>query len=144
MNFNKTTEYALRILGLMSMDENKLYTANEVFEKTGIPFRYLRKQLNELVVEGFLKSIQGKMGGYKISKPLNEINLFEVVKHSENFNMDNQCFFGFNSCPKEERCVMHDKWGQIRDLTLEMLRMTTLQDLKENPEKIYLINQVNQ
>ena len=72
MNFSKTTEYALRILSYMSLDENRLYTANDLFDKLQIPFRYLRKQMNFLLKQGLLVSIQGKQGGYQIAKPSNK------------------------------------------------------------------------
>ena len=48
MNINKTAEYALRIFGYMALDDNKLYSANDIYENLKIPFRYLRKLLTTL------------------------------------------------------------------------------------------------
>lgn len=132
MNFSKTTEYALRILGYMSLDESKLYTANDLFEKLQIPFRYLRKQMNHLLNQGLLVSIQGKQGGYRIAKPLNEISLLDIVEATDVVGSENRCFFGFQDCPLNSRCAMHDKWEEVRTKTLETLRNTTLLDLKLN------------
>lgn len=49
------------------------------------------------------------------------------------FNMKNEnlCFFGFQECPTQNRCAMHDKWGEVRNKTLEILKTTTLLDLKQ-------------
>lgn len=131
MNFSKTTEYALRILGYMSLDENKLYTANDLYEKLQIPFRYLRKQMNFLLKQGLLVSIQGKLGGYQIAKPLNEISLMDIVEATDDVKNENLCFFGFQECPLTNRCAMHDKWGEVRNKTLDILKTTTLLDLKQ-------------
>lgn len=132
MNFSKTTEYALRILSYMSLDESRLYTANDLFEKLQIPFRYLRKQMNFLLKQGLLVSIQGKQGGYRIAKPLNDISLLDIVVATEDLTNENLCFFGFQECPLTNRCAMHDKWGEVRNKTFEILKTTTLLDLKHN------------
>lgn len=132
MNFSKTTEYALRILGYMALDESRLYTANDLFEKLQIPFRYLRKQLNHLLNQGLLVSIQGNQGGYRIAKPLNEISMMDIVEATDEVGSENRCFFGFQDCPLNNRCAMHDTWGEARSKTFEALRNTTLLDLKLN------------
>ena len=68
MKFSKTTEYALRIFGLIGVNESKVYTAKEIYENLHIPLRYLRKLLTSLSKSGLMNSIQGKSGGYRISK----------------------------------------------------------------------------
>ncbi len=139
MNFNKTTEYSLRILGYMSLNESTLYSALDLSEKLGIPYSYLRKQLNLLSKQGLLISIQGKQGGYKIAKDLTKISLLDVVNATEDFSKDNMCFFGFRECPLKNQCSMHDKWGEVRDKTFEILKTTTLLDLKNQNSPLNLL-----
>lgn len=138
MNFSKTTEYALRILSYMSLDENRLYTANDLFEKLQIPFRYLRKQMNFLKKQGLLVSIQGKQGGYLIAKPLNEISLMDIVEATDELKNENLCFFGFQECPLTNRCAMHEKWVEVRNKSLEILKTTSLLDLKQENKHLIL------
>jgi Rrf2 family protein len=138
MNFSKTTEYALRILSYMSLDENRLYTANDLFDKLQIPFRYLRKQLNFLLKQGLLVSTQGKQGGYQIAKPLNEISLMNIVEATDDLKNENLCFFGFQECPLTNHCTMHNKWGEVRDKTLDILKTTTLFYLKQENNSVNL------
>lgn len=143
MNFSKTTEYALRILSYISLDENRLYSAIELSEKLNIPYRYLRKQMNALSKQGLLESLQGKQGGYKIAKKLTDITLFEIINATEDFSKENQCFFGFQECPLQNRCSMHDKWGEVRDKTFLILKTTTLQDIKEDNSQLNLSSEYN-
>lgn len=138
MNFSKTTEYALRILSFMSVDDNALYTANELFEKLQIPFRYLRKLMQLLAKKGLLVSVQGKAGGYQLSKPLNEISLMDIIEATTDKALENNCFFGFQACPLNNRCSMHDKWGEVRDNLTHLLKTTTLQNIKEENNTIHL------
>lgn len=130
MNFNKTTEYSLRILSYMSLNVDKLYSAKDMAEVLKIPYSYLRTQLNLLSKLGLLESIQGKQGGYRIATPLEKVSLLDIVNITEDFTKENMCFFGFQECPLQNRCSLHDKWGEVRDKTFEILRNTTLQDLK--------------
>jgi Rrf2 family protein len=138
MNFNKTTEYTLRILSFMSLNENMLYSAIDLSEKLKIPYRYLRKQMNMLSKQGFIESIQGKQGGYKIAKSLTDISLLDIVNATENYSKENMCFFGFQECPLQNHCSMHDKWGEVRDKTFTILKTTTLHDLKKDNSALIL------
>ena len=138
MNFNKTTEYTLRILSFMSLDETILYSAIDLSEKLKIPYRYLCKQMNLLSKQGFIESIQGKQGGYKIAKSLTDISLLDIVNATENYTKENMCFFGFQECPLQNQCSMHDKWGEVRDKTFAVLKTTTLHDLKHDNSALIL------
>lgn len=130
MKLSNTTEYALRILSFMAMDEKLLYTANELFDKLQIPYRYLRKQLNFLLKQGLLVSVQGKTGGYQIAKSLNEITLMDIIEATDDTKIENMCFFGFNECPLTQKCSMHERWGEVRNATTTLLKTTTLNDIK--------------
>ena len=79
----------------MSLNENTLYSALDLSEKLGIPYSYLRKQLNLLSKQGLLISIQGKQGGFKIAKDLKKISLLDVVNATEDFSKENMCYFFF-------------------------------------------------
>jgi len=137
MNFSKTTEYALRILSFMAADETKLHTANDIFDNLKIPFRYLRKQLTILTRNGLLTSTQGKAGGYKISKKLDEVSLLDIVEATGDDVISDHCFFGFDDCAFIQKCSMHDKWAEVRNNIYEVLSSTSLADLKEQGPNSY-------
>ena len=129
MNFSKTTEYALRILAFMAKEESTLYSANDIYENLNIPFRYLRKLLTLLSKSGLLISIQGKHGGYKISKKSNEISLLSIINISGDSPVSNECFFGFQNCAVDDKCAMHDKWTAVRENMIDVLNSTSLAEL---------------
>ena len=132
MNFSKTTEYALRIMSFMALDEKRLYSSNEIFNHLKIPFRYLRKQLNVLSKSGLINSTQGKNGGYRISRKLSEISLLDIVSATGHNPIGNQCFFGFSDCAFEKKCAMHDKWAAVHESINSVLTSTTLEEVKES------------
>ena len=142
MKFSKTTEYSLRILSYLSIDEKKLHTAKNIHENLGIPFRYLRKQLTVLSHSGLLLSIQGIKGGYKISKKPQEISLMDIVLATKDDIISEQCFFGFESCALIHKCTMHDKWRNIQSQITDVLQATTLQHIKNSEPNNFILNQI--
>ena len=131
MNFSKTTEYAFRILSFMAQDEGKLYNVDEIFEKLRIPYRYLRKLMTNLTRSGLIVSIQGKNGGYKISRKTEEIKLLEILQAVEPEYLSGKCFFGFDNCALQIPCIMHDQWTDIRTNINTTLAGTSLADVKQ-------------
>jgi Rrf2 family transcriptional regulator, nitric oxide-sensitive transcriptional repressor len=140
MNFNKTTEYALRILSYMAADETKLYSADEIFQKLNIPYRYLRKQLTILSKSGLMISLQGIKGGYKLAKKNRDISLLDIVTACGEDFVSDMCFFGINECSFGQKCAMHDKWAVVKENIRQVLRTTTLADLKKSGPPNFLIN----
>ena len=138
MIFNKTTEYAIRIMSYMAMDEKRLYSANDIYENLRIPFRYLRKQMTIFSKSGLIKSVQGKKGGYRISKNLSEISLLDIIRVAGDDQISNECFFGFENCAFEKKCALHYKWAAVRESINNVLISTTLEELKNSGTPEYI------
>lgn len=132
ISFNRTTEYAFRIMSHMALDRDKIYRSDDIYEDLKIPFRYLRRLLTLLSKKGLLVSIQGKYGGFRLEKKLSEISLYDIVVAVDEDKKPKECFFGYEKCPINEKCSMHDKWKSIRFAIDEVLTKTTLKDLIEN------------
>jgi Rrf2 family protein len=122
----------------MALNELDLYSAKDLSEVLHIPYSYLRTQLKLLSKQGLLISVQGKQGGFRIADSLEKINLLTIVNATEDFSKENMCFFGFRECPLQNRCSMHDRWGEVRDKTFEILKSTTLLDLKRDNSTLSL------
>lgn len=140
MILNKTTEYALTILGFMATRNESMYSAEYLHQQLNIPRRYLRRLLTELASHGFLKSTSGRNGGFVFAKDLNEINLALVINTLEGSDGSCTCILGYKRCDNDQPCVMHDSWIEARSNMVETLTATTLADIKEkyqiDPEKI--------
>lgn len=140
MNFSKTTEYAFRILSYMAMDERKLYISRDIHNDLQIPFRYLRKQLTSLSKSELIHSVQGKNGGYMISKPLEDISLIDIMDAVGDNNLESSCFFGFQTCALKEKCTMHTKWALVLKSIKDVLTTTSLAELKESGPHSFISN----
>ena len=60
MILNKTTEYALTILGFMATRNENMYSAEYLHQQLNIPCRYLRRLLTDLSKHGFLQKFVSK------------------------------------------------------------------------------------
>lgn len=134
MLLSKTSEYALRIFSYMINSELQVFTAKHLIEKLNIPDQYLRGLLTNLTKVGFIKSIQGREGGYVFAKNANEIYLSDVVDAVEGMQKYEACILGFKKCKPENKCALHDKWEPVRNEILKFLKNTTIYDLKNKDE----------
>lgn len=132
MNFSKTAEYALQIMSLIAQDPTRLYRAEDIYKELKIPYRYLRKLMTSLAKNGLIESEQGKFGGYRIIKPLETISIMDILNACGDKFLTNSCFFGFGDCALLNKCIMHDKWTEIRESTTQVLRSTTLSEIRKN------------
>ena len=129
MKLSKTSEYALRILIFMAKKPDELYTAKYLVEKLNVSDKYLRRLMTDLSKSGFIKSTQGRDGGYTFAKEIHEITLFEVIDSVEGMNKLNDCVLGFDECSCTNPCAMHDEWVVVREKLNQVFTETRLSDL---------------
>jgi len=63
--------------------ENKPQDAEGMSKKLDISKSFLAKILQNLAKVGILNSYKGAKGGFELSRPIEEITLFEIIKASE-------------------------------------------------------------
>jgi Rrf2 family protein len=131
MTFSKTTEYALRILAFMAVDEKEQYSSDFIHKKLKIPKKYLQRLLTLLSRNGLIKSTRGKYGGYTFAKKAKNIFLSDIIKAVEEFPNTPRCFFGFDECILDNPCAMHDIWADSQMNLINILSSTRLTDLKK-------------
>lgn len=126
------------------MDESHLYNVDEIFNKLQIPYRYLRKLMTNLTKSDFIESIQGKNGGFKISKKLEDVSLLGIILVVDPEYLSVKCFFGFNNCTLQPTCAMHDQWEAVRTNITTILGNTSLADIKQgNNQNQILTNTIH-
>jgi Rrf2 family transcriptional regulator, iron-sulfur cluster assembly transcription factor len=144
MQLNRTTEYALTILGFMATRDEALYSAELLHQELNIPRRYLRRILTDLSKYGFLTSLKGRNGGFTFAKDLKKINFADVITAMEGTEILNRCLIGFTCCIVDKPCVMHDAWIEASTKMKEVLANTNLADLKEKYNSVQNTNPINQ
>lgn len=78
--FSQTTEYALRAMVVLSLHPEQLVSAVFIAERAQVPPNYLAKVLQQLSSTTLVSGRRGVGGGYKLTRPSNEIYLIDIVK----------------------------------------------------------------
>ncbi len=129
MNFSKTTSYAISVLSFMARHDGEKYSAKKLHEILEIPWPYLRQLLTSLSKSGFISSTQGRNGGFMLQKPATQIVLAEIIESVEGPGVLGTCIMGFEKCPFNHTCAMHDVWEEARSGILNILNTNTLDRL---------------
>lgn len=130
MKLNKTTEYALRILIYMAKKPSELYTAGMLVEELKVSDKYLRRIMTDLSKSGFIKSTQGRIGGYSFAKDPSNIFLLDIIDAVEGADKLNGCVLGFESCSCVNPCAIHETWSPVRNELNKVFSETRLSELE--------------
>lgn len=83
MRLTRYTDYAMRVLLYLGARPEKLCSIAEVSRAYGISQIHLMKVVNDLVRAGYLESVRGRFGGITLARVATEINVGQVVRHTE-------------------------------------------------------------
>ena len=129
MFISKTSEYALRILTYMALNDETQFSAQNLYEELNIPKRYLMRLLTDLSKSGFIAATRGRSGGYVFARPINTIYFSEIIDSVENLQSFDGCVLGNTVCPVDKPCAMHQIWEEPKQAFLNTIKTTTLADL---------------
>lgn len=76
---NKQIDYSLLIVSYLK-GKRDFVPLSQLIRDLKLPGRYMARIASRLSKHGILKSKEGKSGGYKLVKDLEEISLFEIIK----------------------------------------------------------------
>ncbi|PHZ84773.1 Rrf2 family transcriptional regulator [Paremcibacter congregatus] len=130
MHLTYHTDYALRLLMLLAVEDARLHTIAEIARRYGVSRNHMMKISRTLVAAGFITPVRGRNGGLKLAAPAEKINLGAVISVTEdNFNLV-ECFDAErNSCVISANCGLRNPLRHALQAFLETLRKYTLQDL---------------
>ena len=122
-NLPKQADYGLITLSLL-IKEDKQMPLSSLIKITKLPQGFLARIAATLVHSGLLKSKEGRVGGYVITKKINSITLFDYLKiFSGEVNF---CSCKTGSCEYESIC-QHKNFLQKR---LNLLVSSQLKKIK--------------
>ena len=137
MKFCKTSEYAIRVLVFLAVHDDRRYSVRELHEELSIPYKYLSRLMHQLTQAGFVDVARGKVGGYLIAGPKENIFLYQIVDTVEGLRNYDRCILGFKECSDENPCSMHQYWVEERERIKNILYSLSLADLAKNPNIRY-------
>lgn len=133
MTLSRTTEYALRALAFMARSPEEIHSNASLHRELRIPAKYLQRILTGFAKQGIIRSIRGRNGGYQLKRGSGDIFLSQVIDAVEGFQTQPACILGFDNCPLDNPCAMHDTWARTHLEMVTVLSKTRLSDLMPPP-----------
>lgn len=131
MRLQITTDYAIRVMLFMAQQDGKVLTAEAVAKKLGISYNYFNKVAWKIRTAGFLESVQGPSGGYRIAKNAADITLYDIITVMEGEIRINRCLDDDGFCSRNATltCPVHKTFAAIQNQIIDTLKSITINDL---------------
>ena len=113
MRFTLYTDFALRTLIQVALNDGKLTTINDIARSFGISKQHLTKVVSDLGQRGYVDTVRGRGGGIRLRRLPRDINIGQVVREIEDGNVIG-CLAARGYCPIERVCVLR---SALRDAT---------------------------
>ena len=126
VHFSEAASLALHAMVLIAKSENHI-NVNSLAEEMGASRNHLAKVLQQLVKQGYLKSVRGPSGGFVLSKPSEEISVLEIYEAIEGRIDVPECPLDRKICPFD-KCLMN---GLVNDVTMQFKEYFQEQSLED-------------
>ena len=137
MKISTRVRYGLRMMIELAMSASKDYIPlSKIAENQSISPKYL-KQIS-LVLEnyGLVKSMRGIGGGYKLSRPPEEITVHEIVEALMGKIEVVDCVSAPELCELSEKCAAREVWVEISEAVSRLLKEKTLKELADRQKEL--------
>lgn len=134
MLLTRHTDYSLRFLMYLALNNARNVTIREVASTFEVPRNHLMKISQALARHGYIRTIRGRGGGLRLAREPGDINLRDVVWDMEPTLEIFDCHNPL--CPIAGYCVLKKALMEARDHFLAALGKYTLADLVRHKRKL--------
>ena len=123
--------YALRVMIDIASNQGDGYVPmKEVAARQGLSLKYLEQIIPPLTGHGLINGIQGKGGGYRLTKEPSQYNIGEILRLTEKDLAPVSCLTeGAPECERRQKCKTVALWEGLEKVTNEYLNSKTLDEL---------------
>lgn len=137
MQLSMRTDYALRALSTLAENfGGSPVSIPELARLNNVPKRFLEHIMLDLKERGWVTSMIGKRGGYRLSKAPDQITMGAVIRHFDGYLAPLACVSvtGYRCCSQESTCRFRRIMFNARNAVAQLMDDTTLSDiLTERP-----------
>lgn len=131
MKLSSKGRYATRILLCISRLEGDLpVSKRRIAEQEGISTDYIEQIIVPLKNAGFLSSVRGLRGGFRLAKDPADITVFDILSASEGNIKLVGCLA--EGCSRSDACVVQSVWQGASDELRKYFSKITLKSLHDD------------
>ncbi len=131
MKISTKGRYALRVMiDLAQNNIEEFVPLKEISERQEISLKYLETIIGMLCRAGFVLSMRGKSGGYKLAKVPGDYTIGSILKLTEGSLSPVACLDSdANQCSRSAHCITLPMWQKLDNLINDYLESVTVEDL---------------
>lgn len=122
-------QYGMRALVEVALSGERPTSLKTVAERQGLSQQYLEQIFSVLRRAGFVESVRGAHGGYRLARKLDELHALEVVETLEGSLSPVICLDDHQACNHSGHCSTEGLWRDVDDAVRRVLAATTLAEL---------------
>ena len=133
MKLTSYTNYALRSLQLAALKSPDLVRVDDVAKIHSLSRPHIMKVVHELGRAGYLETVRGRGGGFRLARPPEDIIVGDVVRITEGPLDVVECFNPEkNTCPLMGICILSRKMHEATAAFMAVLDDLTIADIAAN------------
>ena len=123
--------YALRVLLDLTEHKGDGYIPMKVVaERQGLSLKYIQAIMPVLSKNGLIEGVHGKGGGYRLSKPLSEYRIGDILRLTEGNLAPVTCLeCDAKPCDKKDSCPTLPMWTEFHKMVNDYFDGITLENL---------------
>jgi Rrf2 family protein len=137
LSLTKKTGYGLiAMCHLAQLDQGQVASAREIAETFGVPQSLLMNVLKELAAAGYVQSVRGAHGGYRLGRSAEDISIADLITAVEGPIRLAECLAGDgaegssqDTCDLVDRCPIADPVHRIQRKLHDFLKQVSLADI---------------
>ena len=131
MKISTKGRYAVRVmLDLALNNTGECIKVKEIANRQGISEKYLEQIIAVLNKAGYVKSVRGAQGGYRIAKEPKEYTVGMILRLTEGSLAPVACLEeGADECERCDTCETLEVWKKLYDAINDVVDNVTLADL---------------
>ena len=114
---------------------NEHISIKSIADKINVSEYYLEQLFSQLRRAGIVRSIRGAHGGYTLSRPPNEITVYDIIEVLEGSIEISDCIEE-PTCNNVDSCATRLLWIRFKESIDGVLKSTTLQDMVDDYNKM--------
>ena len=133
MKISTKGRYATRVmLDLALHDTGECIKAKDIAARQGISEKYLEQIISILNKAGYVKSVRGARGGYRLAKAPKEYTVGMILRLTEGSLAPVACLEdGADACERWDTCETLDVWRDLYGAINQVVDGVTIADLAE-------------
>lgn len=137
MRLTQYSNYALRTLMFANLHSDRLCQCQEVADAFNISKAHLVKCVHQLGQWGFIQSVRGRNGGFRLARPAEDITVGAVIRKTEDTLELVECFNSeTNTCPLITQCKLNLVLMRAMKRFMEEMDQVTIADITANQRSL--------